>query len=572
MNVQAISFRVRLTLLFCAGLGGTLLTAYLCLTVIYSSITDYRHLMGNEVRVAQDVQRLNLEFKRQILAWKSVLLRGIDTQRRAEFWKSYQTQEAKVRNQARRLRTRVSDLQASKLLGEFLKAHADLATTYELGYAVFAATGTIPRTDTDDNVADPDARPTQLLEHVTSRLETVAHERTKIIARTANRATVSGAAVLSALGIVVVGAVLLMLNRSFVRPTKAVIHHIQALSQGDLNQRIEIRRRDEIGKLAEAARILQGFLKQLVGEMRTTASALATNSNVLSDAALSIEHGAAEHETRSAQLTESMHHMAEASAEIATNTSDAADAVANADTTTQTGMLLMREARDTVSELEKQVECTAAIIDHLESNTDQVGDVLNVICAIADQTNLLALNAAIEAARAGDAGRGFAVVADEVRTLSQRARSSVSEIQAIIQNAQEGAHQAAHAMRQGLAHTSRTVVKVDELAATFSKITTETGRIRQVTTQIAAASQQQTVVADEIAANVRELSEISEGTSHKAARATTIAVELASFSDTQLRLLHRLAVIDQLDTSVDGSAPPDTQCVTTNQEVVPHTA
>ncbi len=80
---------------------------------------------------------------------------------------------------------------------------------------------------------------------------------------------------------------------------------------------------------------------------------------------------------------------------------------------------------------------TAKLMNNLENQSNEIGNIIQAVVRIADQTNLLALNAAIEAARAGEHGRGFAVVADEVRNLAETSEKSAREIKNVVAQIQE---------------------------------------------------------------------------------------------------------------------------------------
>ncbi|MEJ2405212.1 MAG: methyl-accepting chemotaxis protein [Candidatus Thiodiazotropha sp.] len=171
------------------------------------------------------------------------------------------------------------------------------------------------------------------------------------------------------------------------------------------------------------------------------------------------------------------------------------------------------------------------MIKQLETESNNIGSVLDVIKSIAEQTNLLALNAAIEAARAGEQGRGFAVVADEVRTLAGRTQSSTQEIEEMISKLQAGTSNAVKVMDQGM---SMTRVGVDQAALAgeaLQTINTAVEHISVMNSQIASAAEEQSSVTEEINRSIISINQVADQTSSGAQQTAAASDDLAKLTE-----------------------------------------
>jgi len=308
----------------------------------------------------------------------------------------------------------------------------------------------------------------------------------------------------------------LLIRQLIVQPLRQAVQLVQRVAAGDLSDPpSDSGRRDELGQLLGSVGSMLGSLRGLVGRIDLGVGSLNGMAGSLAEVTLSNSRGV-EHQRQETELAATaMQQMAATAQEVARNAGEASEAVAHADQQAREGDELVRQAGGKIDHLAREMSGCAQAMRNLLVESAAIGGVLDVIKAVAEQTNLLALNAAIEAARAGEQGRGFAVVADEVRGLARRTQRSTTEIEGLIVRLSGVAQQAAERLQGSHALSDETVVLAAQASQALARITRAVSRIEQMNQQIAAAAEQQSVVAEQVSQSMTRVREVAEGSARE---------------------------------------------------------
>ncbi|WP_248745911.1 methyl-accepting chemotaxis protein [Pseudomonas sp. MWU12-2037] len=318
-----------------------------------------------------------------------------------------------------------------------------------------------------------------------------------------------------------------LLTRSIVAPLNQAVEAAETIAGGNLTKAIVVEGKDEPARLLGALTKMQGNLRKTIEQISGSATQLASAAEELSAVTEESSRGLQQQNNEIEQAATAVNEMTSAVEEVARNAVSTSEASQQSNQAARDGRDRVVQTVEAIQAMTQDVQSTSVLIEGLATQGRDIGQVLDVIRAIAEQTNLLALNAAIEAARAGEAGRGFAVVADEVRALAHRTQQSTKEIEQMVAGIQNGTGQAVQSMQQSNQRTQSTLETARAAGVALEQITQSINLINERNLVIASASEEQAQVSREVDRNLVNIRDLASQSAAGANQTSAASHELS---------------------------------------------
>lgn len=378
---------------------------------------------------------------------------------------------------------------------------------------------------------------------------------------------------------------------------------MEKAEKGDLTSEVNINSRDELGILAKSFNKMAAKIREILGDIIAASDRLAVasqefaiNANNLARSNLEVNNAIEEVAKGNSEQTQDIAevvkvmdqfnqsinviaHGAESQAENVNQTSmtigQMANGVEEVAASAQYAATTSEETTSVASQGGQAVEKVVAGMENIKSKvfeaahkikelgeqSQQIGEIIQVIDDIAEQTNLLALNAAIEAARAGEHGKGFAVVADEVRKLAERSSKATKEIAELIINIQRGTEKAVSAMDEGTREVEAGAGLALDAGNALGRILDNVGKTNDEIHKISLASQMISTRSAEVVAAMDGVAQITEE-NFVATR------EMASHSEEAKRSIQHIAGIAESSAAAAQEVTASSQQMYSTSELI----
>jgi methyl-accepting chemotaxis protein len=315
-----------------------------------------------------------------------------------------------------------------------------------------------------------------------------------------------------------------------------------ARGEGDLTRRLPVKGNDEVGQSAAVFNEMMDNFRQLVRQVRDSASQVSARVDELSKSADRVSQSSQQQNEKSGMAASAVEQLVSSISSIAQSAEhvqqQSQESLARANEGNRKLEVLLEE----MNVVERAVKEMADSVNNFVKNTEAITQMTREVKDIAEQTNLLALNAAIEAARAGEQGRGFAVVADEVRKLAEKSSRSASEIDAITASLSAQSVTVRRSIEEGMQHLESSQAAVSSVSSILQATNGSVAEVGHGLDNIASATDQQRRFSGDVESSIEAIAGMARENNGTVSQTTGAAHNLKQLADGLAALVGRFKV------------------------------
>ena len=341
----------------------------------------------------------------------------------------------------------------------------------------------------------------------------------------AGRMMVINLIVVAVLTIILGIGIALFASNQISKPIKQLKERMQIMAGGDLSSEpLVVTSQDEIGELMAAANEMSTQTAEVLRDASAISATTSSHSEELTQATLEVKSGAEQIATTMQEMASGSETQAETASELAVMMDSFVKIIEDANATSNdaktnsdhilemsaSGQDLMNNSTEQMKKIDNVVNEAVEKMFGLNTQTNEISKLVEVIKDVADQTNLLALNAAIEAARAGEHGKGFAVVADEVRKLAEQTSNSVKDITSFVQTIQNESYSVMDSLGAGYKEVTEGSAQIKQTGIMLRSINDEISQIATGVTKITANLDDIMAYSKEMDVSIGDIASVSE--------------------------------------------------------------